>query len=511
MAIPNGQTNAGDIITTDIKRKHFIRRNYELSELITLAEFHSRSSFAYEILYDYYKGNHVAIRNRTFDDTNKPNSKIVHNFPKLLVDTSTAYLAGEPITESGDEHTIKAMSDVMKQNYATDVNSEEVKLSGIFGHCFEIHWIDRHKNHRFKAVSPMNCLIAYSADLDEEPLAAIYYNTVISDITGNQIRTYEIYTEDAIYKFSTDDEKAVYREIPEVLEVKDLVKLPNLFKKFPVLEIIANEERLGDFEAQLSLIDAYNLAVSDSVNDIAYWNDAYLWLQGFDLSSDSDSIANMKNDRVIVTDDNGEVKFITKDVNDKHIENIKNRAKLDIFSLSQTPDLVSKDFTAASGQALKAATQPLENKSAVKEAKFRKALAKRYELICSFLELMNKEKNLKPQDVSPVFVRNLPQSYSELADMAVKLRDMLPDETIINQFPWITDATLEVQKADAQRQKRADIALKNFKQTSMVQGASTASANKLDKNPANTSTITTQDPVAAKEQEKALQKKPKES
>lgn len=509
MAIPNGQINAGDIITTNIRRKHFIRRNYDIRELVTLAEMHSRSSSAYGVLYDYYKGNHIAIQSRTFDDANKPNSKIVHNFPKLLVDTSTAYLAGEPITESGDEKTIKAMQPVMKENYVTDVNSEEIKLSGIFGHCFEIHWIDRNNKHRFKAVSPMNCLIAYSADLDEEPLAAIYYNTVISDITGHVIRTYEIYTEDKILKFSTDDEIDVYKEIPEVLDIRGYEEHPNLLKKFPVLEIIANEERLGDFEAQLSLIDAYNLAVSDSVNDIAYWNDAYLWLQGFDLSADSDSISNMKNDRVIVTDDTGNVKFITKDVNDKHIENIKNRAKLDIFSLSQTPDLVSKDFTAASGQALKAATQPLENKSAVKESKFRKVLAKRYELICSYLELMSKEKDLKPNEVTPVFVRNLPQSYAELADMAVKLRDMLPDETIINQFPWITDARQEVEKADAQRQKRADIALQNFKQTSAVQGASTAAANKLDKNPANTSTITTTDPVAAKEQEKAIQKKPK--
>lgn len=70
MAIPNGQINAGDIITTNIRRKHFIRRNYDIRELITLAEMHSRSSSAYGVLYDYYKGNHIAIQSRTFDDTN---------------------------------------------------------------------------------------------------------------------------------------------------------------------------------------------------------------------------------------------------------------------------------------------------------------------------------------------------------------------------------------------------------------------------------------------------------
>ncbi|MGN9410440.1 hypothetical protein ACTMR5_15815, partial [Enterococcus faecium] len=41
--------------------------------------------------------------------------------------------------------------------------------------------------------------------------------------------------------------------------------------------------------------------------------------------------------------------------------------------------------------------------------------------------------------------------------MAVKLRDILPDETIIAQFPFITDPESEVKKANEQRKERMKI------------------------------------------------------
>ena len=502
MAIPNGQWNAGDVNTLDIKRKHYISRDWTIEEIISVANEHAQTTSQYQILYDYYKGKHLAIMNRTFDDVNKPNNRVAHNFPKLLVDTATAYLAGEPITLKGDEKTIDKMMPILKNNYYTDVDTEIIKKSAIFGHAFEIHWIDKNKNYRFKSVSPMNCLIAYSLDMEEEPLVAIYYNTVVRTLDNEFVRMYEVYTEDKIIKFTTE----TYTEGKEKREraVAQPQEFPNLLRRFPVIETVANEERIGDFEAQISLIDAYNIAVSDSINDIVYWNDAYLWLNGFE-TADEDSINAMKNNKVIVTDGQGQVSFVTKNVNDAHIENIKNRATIDIFKLSQIPDIASKDFNAASGTAMKAATQPLENKSAMKESKYRKTLAKRFELICSYLELMSKAKKstLKPEKVEPVFVRNLPQSYSELADMAVKLRDILSDQTIVSLFPFIQDAKEEVKLADEQREIRAAKTLATFKQT---QAASAVA--KVDNNPANTSTITTEDPVSAKEQEKARNKKP---
>lgn len=515
MAIPYGQINPGDLVTTNEKRKYHIRRDFELEDLITLAENHYNTSSNYDLLYDYYKGNHIAIQQRSFDDTNKPNSKVVHNFPKLVVDTSVAYLAGEPITYSGDEETIRAMEPIFRENFIDDLNTEEAKFSAIFGHCIELAWIDRYGKLRFKVVSPKNCFIAYSMDLDEEPLCAVYYNNIQGMDEYTTTRVYEVFTAEKKLSFSTESKKNPKTNSIDT-KIKGFREDPNVLKIFPAFELLANEERLGDFEAQLGLIDAYNLSVSDSVNDIAYWNDAYLWLQGFDLSEDGESIANMKNDRVIVTDEAGNVKFITKDINDKHVENIKNRAREDIFSLSQTPDLASEQFAAASGVAMRAKSQPLENKTAMKESKFKKMMQHRFMVVAEYLRAKKASgyKNLKPLDVEPVFVRNLPQSYAELADMAVKLKDTMSDETILAQFPFITNPADEALRASDQRVKRMKESGQAFdvpKLNGVAQASQEASQGaslKLNNDPSKNVGIETADPVAAKEQEKARNKAP---
>lgn len=517
MAIPNYQINPGDLITTRENRKYHLKRDFDLEELISLADNHYNTSSNYDLLYDYYKGNHYAIQNRTFDDKNKPNSKVVHNFPKLVVDTSVAYLVGEPITYAGDEATIKAMEPIMRENFIDDLNTEEAKFSAIFGHCYELAWIDREGKLRFKVVSPKNCFIAYSMDLDEEPLCAVYYNQYNTMNNLETIRVYEVFLKDKKLSFTTETKFSPKSQHKETA-IKNFREDPSVLKVFPAYELVANEERLGDFEAQLGLIDAYNLSVSDSVNDIAYWNDAYLWLQGFDLSEDGESVANMKNDRVIVTDEAGNVKFITKDINDKHVENIKNRAREDIFSLSQTPDLASEQFAAASGVAMRAKSQPLENKTAMKESKFKKMLQHRFQVIAAYLSVKQSSgaKNLKPLEVEPVFVRNLPQSYSELADMAVKLKDTMSDETILAQFPFITNPADEATKASKQRVSRMKESSDAFGVPTLNQTAKTAQANaqsaqatpKLNNDPSKNKGIETGDPMAAKEQEKARNKKP---
>lgn len=504
MAIPNNQASAGDIYTVSDVRKHFIKRDFTEADLISAADLHYGRVNSYQLLYDYYRGNHYAILQRHFDDDSKPNNRVVHNFPKLLVDTAASYLAGEPITLKGHEKTIDAMLPILNANDFHDVDTELVKMSGIYGHAFEIHYLNAEGDYKIKAVSPMNMVMCYSMDLDAEPLVAIYYNTIYQSATGEIYRTYEAYTKDKIYKFETtskDDNTTMTS--PQVF--------PNLLGRFNVMEVVANEERLGDFEAQIPLIDAYNLSVSDSVNDIQYLNDAYLWLSGFDANDDE--LKEMKNNRIMVTDEGGQAEWLVKSINDTHIENIKDRAERNIFSLSQTPDLTSKDFNASTGTAMKAATQPLENKSAVRESKLRKVFRGRYELICKYLTDVKGAKGLKPEKVDPVFVRNLPQSFSELADMAVKLRDILPDQTIIAQFPFITDPESEVKKANEQRKERMKIQaeMSVFKQTNAATVASTdaASVKKLD-NRTDANTITTDDAVAAKEQERSRNKSGKD-
>lgn len=508
MAIPNGQFDAGTITTTLRERKVFIDRNWSINDIIRLVDTHIAGNNEYETLHQYYRGNHIAIQSRKFDDKNKPNNRISHNYAKLIADTSTAFLVGEPVTYTGDDHTIRAMEEILKYNYVNDVNVELVRLASIYGHCFEINWIDadpydKSKSvYRFKQVSPQNCFIAYSMDLDEEPLIAVHYNVFNDSETGAVVRAYEVYTKDLKYRFRSGMETT-----PD--EMPAFETFPNLIGEFPVNEIIANEERLGDFEDVIPLMDAYNLMVSDNANDVAYWNDAYMLLSGYE-ETDDDDIANMKNDKVIVTSEGGDVKFITKDVNDKHIQNNLDRLLQDIFVISQTPNLGSDKYNAQSGVAMNNKSQPLENKTATKESKFTKALDKRHRMICRYLERTERAKDLKPMDVEPVYVRNLPKSYSEIADLAVKVRGLLPDELIASQFPFVSDAKEAVEAARKEQVERMkqDVEINSTATTAITPAATMqeqASKVNLNKDQKFNGATTT-DPVALKEQEKAKSK-----
>ena len=144
----------------------------------------------------------------------------------------------------------------------------------------------------------------------------------------------------------------------------------------------------------------------------------------------------MKENRVLLVDGEGEARFITKDVNDGHIENIKDRLTMDIHKFSQTPNLNDEQFaTNLSGVAIKYKMLGLENKTAIKERKFTSALIQRVGLIRNILNLKGGQYAFSY--VEPVFKRNLPANLVEVADMISKIRGVVSDETLRNQLPFV--------------------------------------------------------------------------
>lgn len=496
MPIPYNQQDAGQTWTTQTSRKHYISDDYSIGEVITIIESGAVLRQAtYELLYDYYKGNHRGIQQRFFDDLNKPNNKIVNNFPKLIVDTTTSYLVGEEVSYRGNQKAIDAIMPILQANNVNDVNFEEVKLGGIMGHAMEIHWLDGESQHRFKQVPASQCFIAYSMDIEEIPLVGVHYNTYrgADNVTRRNVT---VYTENEVIKF-------VY-EVPTQghegsIPYNEKSRTEHFWGELPVIEVVANDERIGDFEAQISQVEAYNMAQSDSLNDVNYMNDSYLWLKGF-TATEPEDIQAMKNNRVMITEADPEgdtdIKWLTKEVNDTHIENIKKRLKEDIFSFSQTPDLSGDNFSASSGVAIKYRTQTLENKAKVKETKLNAAMKKRFRLIGKTLAL--KGKVVDYDDVYPIFVRNLPASLSELADMIVKLKGTVSDETLIAQLGFIPDPVEEVERATKQLEKQM---------VAQAGGVSIAKENKLDNNQTG-NTSSTLSAVALKAQETARNKEP---
>ncbi len=437
-------------------RKYHLPRGYRPTELLDLVKMFISKQYQYKVLEDYYVGKQ-AILNRSIEDASKPNNRVVNNFAKLIVDTNSSYFLGQPITYVGDNpKTLDTVHHWLDENNAHDVDAELAKLCSMLGHAFEFHWIDKNGRHRFKYASPKNVLAVYSADLEEDLICAVNISALKDASTNMTVYQIEIYDDKEVTRMEgTHDGSYADWKITRIL--------PHPFGEVPVIEYLANEERQGDFESIMTQIDAYDQVVSDSVNDVEYWNDSYLLLRDLQATTTED-IQEMKNNRVLMVDGTGDASFLQRTVNDSHIENIKNRLVQDIHKHAQTPNLSDEQFaTNLSGTAIRYKLLALENRTSVRERKFTKAIMKRLRLGFQTLNLRGEE---LINDLKPVFVRNLPANLVEIADMTIKLKDIVSDETLRSQIPFVSD--LEKERLLIADQQLSKMEMQMFPQTMVL-------------------------------------------
>ncbi|PHB23108.1 phage portal protein [Bacillus pseudomycoides] len=427
------------------RRKHYLKDATDYEKIIEVVRTNSISKGDYALLRRYYEGYHN-INFRGFDDETKPNNRVSHNFPKIIVDTATSYFTGIPVTyESKNTKLLEEVQKINKTNHADDVNSELDKLTNMFGHAFEIHWIEERNEkaiHRFKYISPENGVIFYSPNMLEIPVAFCLWIEREDATTKEKFYDIQLYDNKNVCKLTIDSSG-------EVVGIDE--PTPHMFDSLPVVEFINNEERKSSFEMVITLIDSYNKVVSDTINDVEYWADSYLLLK--DMSgTESEDIAAMKQQRVMLVEGTGDASFLEKPANDKHLENIKDRLTQDIHKFAQVPNLHDEQFAAnLSGVAIKWKMKDLEDKTSQKERKFTKSLAQRHELM---QQILAKKQILSAspdnETLEPTFVRNLPANLVELAELASKVPpDLFSKQTLRAQFPFKFD-----EKEEAARIKK---------------------------------------------------------
>ena len=222
----------------------------------------------------------------------------------------------------------------------------------------------------------------------------------------------------------------------------------------PIVVYNNNEEEIGDFESVISLIDAYDKMESDSLNDFEYFVDAYLCLSG--LVADTDDISTMKENRVLLLDSDSDAKWLIKDTNDTNIENVKSRLDADIHKFSKVPDISDEAFSGnSSGVAIKYKTLPMENVVAIKERKFKKGLQRRIELIFAIMSKTSGAYDWRSIDIT--FTRNLPTNETEIANVVNSLKDIVSEETLLAQIPFVEDVQDELEKVKKEREENKEL------------------------------------------------------
>lgn len=389
------------------------------------------------MLYDYYKGN-TAITKRIMKDASKPNNKVMNAYSSYIVDTYTGYFLGEPInyTSSNNQELLERITELFNYNDEAAVNAELAKDASIFGCAFELMYMDADANIRFKKIDATKVIPIYDNTLEEELLYCIrYYDD--EDIESGKKTTYiEVYGRDWIRYYENKD------------TIRFVGERPHAFKAVPINIYNNNEEMMGDFENVISLIDAYDAITSDSINEFNYFSDCYLALYGMS-GTEPEDIAAMKEQRVMLLDNDAKAEWLTKQINDTYIENLKNRLDAQIHKFSRCPALTDENFAAnASGVAMKYKLMGIETATSKKERAFKKALQRRIELICNIYAVMGTDYDYR--DIQMNFKRNIPSNLVEVADVVSKVGHLLSEETQISMLPLDLDAKAELEKRDSE-------------------------------------------------------------
>lgn len=397
----------------------------------------------------YYE-NDSRILKRTMMGGNDVNNKLAHNYAGYITDMATGYFIGRPVSYSGDEVLLQRIQDIYNYNDEQDENNEIAKQVSIKGRCYEVIYLDEEDldeeskpRIRFNKVNAEDMVAVYDYKISPEMRFAIRWYEV-ENADGKNIRKIEVYTEQEI----------IYYEEKQS-NLKETKRMPHFFGIVPVVEYLNNEEAQGDFEKVLTLVDAYDKAQSDALNNLEYFANCYMYLVNM-KETDEDEIKRMKRMRVLLLDEKGEAGFLTKEENSQGSENMANRLKSDIHKFCMVPDLSDEQFSNnASGIAMLYKLLGLEQLAVKKERKMKRGLQRRIEIITNYLNLRGH--NFDYRSIQMKFTRNIPVNEKENVEIVQLLQGILSKKTALSYLKMVDDVNQELQNIEEEKQAYADL------------------------------------------------------
>ena len=439
-------------------RKFKIDKDCILTEslILDLIKKHSKEKRRLSKLQKYYNNENTKIATRKYKNKNKPKNRLSHPYAQYITDTAVGYLLGKPVAyATEDKNLLETMTDIFRYNDEADNNTTLAKMASIYGYAYEIMYLDKNAKPRFKAIDPSELIVCYDNTLEENIVLAIrYYDEVVRN---NDLE--ETVTRLEVYTKPTENDKGEIIANGKI--IRGTIRLESItledeedyyFNDIPVNVYINNDELYGDFEKVLSLIDAYDQSQSDTANDFELFTNCMLVINGELI--DDEQAENLNDVNLIqFLNSDSDAKYLIKDIQDTALENYKNRLNEDIHRFSFVPNMSDENFSNnASGIAMKFKLMGLENLIGVKEAKFKKGLMRRIELLCAYAKMKNNS-DYSYLAIEPIFTRNTPNNELELSQIMQNLTGILSEETIIGMSPRVSDIQAEIERKEKEANK----------------------------------------------------------
>jgi SPP1 family phage portal protein len=403
-------------------------------------------------LYRRYKAldDGVPIFSREVAEYETINHHLNNDFFGEIVDTKVGYFMGIPITygisHEADNYEAKdeTIQDFIHYNLIEDLDSETAKMAAICGLGSRLLYIDVEGRERAMNVPPWETIFVYDRSIQEAQYALRYYpiGVVPPDPGGEpteRIRV-EWYDQTHVTFYIQDDQGNYVLDDTEPINPR-----PHMFDGIPLVAFTNNEEQQGDAEKVLSLIDAYDRALSDQNSEIEAYRAAYMLFYGFEV--DEETLSEIKRTGAFgipTVQDGSKVEFLTKDLNDQYTEKHLDRLEQNILRFGKSVNFGDEHFAGnISGVAMKFKMFALESKCMIAERKFTAALQKQFDLLTSVWA--KKGLAFDQRDITYQFKRNFPLNMLDEAQTNATLKGLVSEKTRLSLLSFVEDPEEELQ------------------------------------------------------------------
>ena len=369
-----------------------------------------------------------ARQKATYSD---PNIRVGYNNFQVIQRTKSGYLAGDIQRTYSDD-----IPDEVKEKYSEFDNLNHFRsflkklmfsCTG-WGNTYSLCYLDEANNVRIKQVHSWQAKVEY--DDNGEPLKGYVYYPI-----DERMHVWEY---DGVYvtEWIASKSGASYILLTEPKE--------HGFKGIPLIEWCNNDNKQGNSELAVPLMDAYDRLISDNITESATFRAAYLLLKNMGFLDDKVK-AEMAKTGVFSANGDADARFLTKDINPEFIKFVMSETWSGIWIVSSSVDPKAlASLTNATAFQISQMYRNMEEDCKDTEAEWKISLEYLDRILKSYWTGLDVRSvnDYSTEDINYDFKRNIPN------DVMTWLKDMLQAGGKLPQKEIFIKAGYTEQKAD---------------------------------------------------------------
>ena len=234
----------------------------------------------YDKLDRYYLGRHDIFRTCREGEV-----QVAVNYAKYVVDIALGYYLGQPVKydanpvdELGRKVELAPLLRCYERGHLPEVDVSIGRTMGVMGDCLELCYASGGSDPmpRSARIDPRRGILVCDTTVEHAKLFGMVWDRR-EKTTGERYYFVTVYTDRTERDFVCSDLSAgAFRPVGEVRY--------HWFGAVPMIAYVNNDDRQGDFEQILSLIDAYDALMSSRLTDKKKFVDALLVFFGMTLA-----------------------------------------------------------------------------------------------------------------------------------------------------------------------------------------------------------------------------------